>query len=180
MFRFPSICLQRATRIVDQRWQPQYPCVQTLFPKNKSISIRLLSYARPLASIRSPSPCLRPYRFNGISIMQIRRYSRRRPARPIVTNFPNMTTMPLNPLYKSKVFWGGIGFAGLLFLSPIPGWILLGGIGYGFYRLFRYLRSAQDVLFGARNGLLSTDGDASSLLDTLFSRDPHTKQIAAK
>ena len=91
-----------------------------------------------------------------------------------------MTTMPLNPLYKSKVFWGGIGFAGLLFLSPIPGWILLGGIGYGFYRLFRYLRSAQDVLFGARNGLLSTDGDASSLLDTLFSRDPHTKQIAAK
>jgi hypothetical protein len=78
------------------------------------------------------------------------------------------------------VFWGGIGFISLLIWSPIPGWILFGGICYGFFRLFRFLRNAQNAIFGPRNGIFSSDGDGASLLDSLFTRDPRTREIAAK
>lgn len=113
--------------------------------------------------------------------IQIRHASRRPTRPPIVTSFPQFTPRPLRPLYQNKVFWGGIGFIGLLIWSPVPGWILLGGIGYGFYRLFRYLKRAQDVIFGrGSTGVFSTSGEGTSLLDSIFAQDPQTREIAAK
>lgn len=35
-------------------------------------------------------------------------------------------------------------------------------------------------MFGPRSGFLSTHGDGSSLLDSLFSRDPRTREVASK
>ena len=122
------------------------------------------------------SKCLR--RRTVPSTLQARYYARRRP--DPVTSFPQYTPRPLKPLTRNVVFWGGLGFIGLLIWSPIPGWVLLAGIGYGFYRLFRTLRRAQDAIFGPRSGLLSTSGDGSSLLDSLFTRDPRTREVAAK
>lgn len=108
---------------------------------------------------------------------QIRHYARR-PNRPI-TSFPQYNPPSLRPIYKNRVFWGGIGFLGLLLWSPIPGWILFGGIGYGFYRLFRYLGRVQNEVF-TRGGLLSTRGDGLSFLDSIFTRDPNTRELAAQ
>jgi hypothetical protein len=55
--------------------------------------------------------------------------------------------------------------------SPIPGWVLLGGISYGFYRLFRNIKRAQDAVLGniAQN---------EAVLDSLFTQDPHTREMA--
>ena len=50
--------------------------------------------------------------------MQIRHTSRRPNRPPIVTSFPQFTPRPLKPLYQNKVFWGGIGFIGLLTMVP--------------------------------------------------------------
>src|SRR5579862_2866147 len=109
--------------------------------------------------------------------LQVRFYSSRRPSRPIITSFPQYNPRPIT---QSPVFWGGLGFVGLLIWSPIPGWVLLGGICYGFYRLFRSLKRAQNAIFGPRNGLLSTEGDGLSFIDSLFARDPRTREVAAK
>ena len=109
--------------------------------------------------------------------LQVRFYSSRRPSRPIITSFPQYNPRPIT---QSPVFWSGLGFVGLLIWSPIPGWVLLGGICYGFYRLFRSLKRAQNAIFGPRNGLLSTEGDGLSFIDSLFARDPRTREVAAK
>jgi len=111
---------------------------------------------------------------------QLRHYRSRPSNRPTTTSFPQFTPRPLKPLYQNRVFWGGIGFLGLLIWSPIPGWILFGGICYGFYRLFRTLKRAQDVIFDPTAGLGGLSSSSNSFLDALFTQDPRTREIAAK
>lgn len=111
---------------------------------------------------------------------QLRRYTIRRPKRSTVTSFPQFTHTPSKPLTKTPAFWGGIGLIGLLIWSPFPGWVLLGGMAYGIYRLFRILKRTQDSIFGPRNGFLSTASEGTSFLDSLFAQDPRTREVAAK
>lgn len=71
---------------------------------------------------------------------------------------------------------------GLLLWSPIPGWIILGGIGYGLYRIFRFLNRARQEVFqnGPFGPILSSQKDGASFLDSLFTRDPYTREMAAE
>jgi hypothetical protein len=79
------------------------------------------------------------------------------------------------------IIWGGLGVLGLIVLSPIPGWIVLGGMCYGFYRLFRYLKRAYDDALGIRKGVLPTELGGPSMLNQLFGRGIlNTTEIATK
>ena len=148
---------------------------------NRSLST---SYRIPLGCTK----CIRNQPSRISLYLGIRKYSSappKRPTRPTsqstISSFPQHEPRPLKPLYKNKVFWGGVGFIGLLLWSPIPGWIILGGIGYGFYRLFRFLNRAREEIFqnGPFGPILSSQRDGASFLDSLFARDPYTREMAA-
>jgi hypothetical protein len=77
--------------------------------------------------------------------------------------------------------WTGVGVLGLLVFSPIPAWIVLGGMAYGFYRLFKYLKRAYDQSFIIRKGVLPNETFSPSMLSQLFGQGPlDTEQLSVK
>ena len=169
--------LSRPTTLAP-RWAastPTFPhstlfCIAPLRNAFSTVSLRALYNHRMSLPLRVLD---RPLR-----IHQIRTYASRRPEKQtIINSFPQFEPRPLKPLYRNKVFWVGIGFISLLFLTPIPGWILLGGFAYGTYRFIRYLNRLQSMIAGGVPGRLSTTG--TDWLDHLFAQDPHTREVAA-
>jgi hypothetical protein len=176
MIQVPSIYPQRLSRIAGRLrllWPArgissmgcQRPIdAQSIFCKHRRLHIVLFNDLRPLEAY-----------------LQSRPYSQRRPFKrsQLETSFPQFTPRPFK-FAKTVGLWGGIFVFGVLILSPIPGWIILGGIGYGIFRLLRYLRRAENIILDPRSSLFSSERDGISLIDSLFTRDTRTREIAAK